>query len=110
MASALSLSAILVIVIVIVVVTARVTLPAGRMLARNNPCGNRRNLLSCSRRNLAAAIPDRVRKHLDAFHRRHGIVALDHQLARARTFFAGAVLNDDRKTRARAAVSPGMDC
>ena len=48
----------------------------------------------------AATAPNRVRQHLDALDRRHGIVALDHHLARARAFFAGAVLNDEWQARA----------
>jgi hypothetical protein len=47
-----------------------------------------------------ATIPNRVGKHLDELYRRRGIVALDHQFARARTLFVGAVLNDDRQARA----------
>jgi len=49
----------------------------------------------------AATVPNRVRQHLDEPDRCRGVVALDHQLARPRTPFIGAVLNLDRETRAR---------
>ena len=76
--------------------------PAGRKDAcRNNPCGNRHNLPCAIVATLfAASIPNRVRQHLDELDRRHGVIALDHQFASARTLFIGAVLNDDRKARA----------
>ena len=45
----------------------------------------------------AASIPNRVGQHLDQFDRGHRIVALDHQLARAGTFLASSILNDNRK-------------
>jgi hypothetical protein len=39
--------------------------------------------------------------HLDGLDRHCGIFAVDHQLARARAFFVGMVLNDDRNARGR---------
>src|SRR6185312_4109825 len=99
MAGALGSSAVLVLVIV-VVIAARVSLPAGRMPVAATFAAIVAIFLSAAVGiRSAAAVPDRIRKHFDAFDRRHGIVALDHQLARPRTLFAGAVLNDNRKAR-----------
>jgi hypothetical protein len=85
------LSAIL--IVVIIVVTARIALPAGRMLVTTT-------LAAVVAILFATSIPDCVRQHLDELDWRRGVVALDHQLARPRTLLIGAVLNLYRETRA----------
>jgi hypothetical protein len=75
-----SLSALIVIV---VLVTARVTLPAGRMLVATILAAIVAIFLVVAVGTVfAASIPNRVRQRLNVLDRRHGIVALDHQLAR----------------------------
>jgi hypothetical protein len=89
-----------VLIVVIIIIAARVALPAGRTLPATITAavvvtwGAIGTILT-------APLPDRVSKHLNTFRRRHRIVALDHQLTRPWAFLAGAILNDDRKTRAR---------
>ena len=90
----------LVVIIIIIIVAARVALPAGRTLPATITAAVVVAWAAIGAI-LTAPLPDRVSKHLDTFHRRHRIVAFDHQLARPRAFLAGAILNDDRKTRAR---------
>src|SRR5262245_19885709 len=94
-------SAILVLLVVIVIVTTWIALPVGRMpVATILPAILAIFLLAAVGLSSAARIPDRVGQHLDASDRHRGVVALDHQLAGARTLFVGAILNDERKARA----------
>ena len=100
MANALSSITILV---VVVVVTARVSLPAGRMLVATT-------LAAIVAILFAASIPDRVRQHLDELDWRHGVVALDHQFARREHTFHWRDIESRPGDTSRGAASPGMDC
>lgn len=93
----------------IVVVAARIALPAGNVLIAATTVVA--PLLATALATVAGAgIPDRVRKHFDELNWRDGIVALDHEFARARTLFGRVILKSRVADMSPDAALPGRGC